>query len=155
MPSSLLGHSRTYGPLPHRIGSRAHAPRTRLDAEQVAQQHTHEVPVQKSARFQAPLPHLPVVLDQDGEHGGALALRAVAENHDVGVLSQHCQRVVQVLLLTFLNPLPTQLVLHIKEGSGSDVHVESEAAADGAHDVGRASFFAVVQNLAVSDTDWR
>ena len=111
--------------------------------------------MQKSARFQTPLPHLPVVLDQDGEHGGALALRAVAENHHVGVLSQHCQRVVKVLLLALLNPLPAQLVLHIMEGSGSDVHVESEAAADGAHDVGRASFLAVVQNLAVSDTDWR
>lgn len=96
-----------------------------------------------------------MVLDQDGEHGGALALRAVAENHDVGVLSQHCQRVVQVLLLALLNPLPAQLVLYIMEGSGSDVHVESEAAADGAHDIGGTSFFAVVQNLAVSDTDWR
>ena len=103
--------------------------------------------------FRTPLPHLPVVLDQDGEHGGALALRAVAENHDVGVLSQHCQRVVQILLLALLNPLPAQLVLHITEGSGSDVHVESKAAADGAHDIGRASFFAVVQNLAVPSVD--
>ena len=100
--------------------------------------------------FRTPPPRLPVVLDQNGEHRGALALRAVAENHDVRVLSQHRQRVVQVLLFALLNPLPAQLVLHIMEGSGSDVHVESETAADGTHDVGRASLFAVIQNLTVS-----
>lgn len=90
-----------------------------------------------------------MVLDQHGEHGRPLARHVLAQHHDVGMLLQHRQRVLQVRLLALADPVPAQLVLYMTAAGWTHVHVERQTAADGAHDVGSAALLTVAQHLAV------
>lgn len=105
--------------------------------------------MQESTNCHSRVDRSPMVFDQHGEHGRALARHIFAQHHDVGMLSQDGQRILQIRLLTLADPRPAQLVLLMIGGSHVDMHVKGQATTDGSHDVRRAALLAVAQHLAV------